>query len=253
MSCARRIQLLSCRIAFCALLSWGSSTRADEWNWSLRWFVAAAATGTSHFLDDSVYDTFQDLHHTPPLNRTMKSAELYGGLVAPVAGLLSFPIMALVGPRSENRWYQRSKKVFSSVAIFSVTSTTLKFVVGRHRPFQGADSSAGTPFSAKYSSFPSGHTGVAFAFSSSLAYEFDSYWVKIPLYTAAGMTGVARIYRRKHWFSDTVAAAFLGSFAALYSEQYFGPRAASAAEAHWQLFPSLAPGITGATLVGQFF
>jgi membrane-associated phospholipid phosphatase len=232
------------------------SRAAEAWGWDWRWFMAAAATTTSQLFDDPLHDGFRRWEHTSELNFVMHGAEHYGGWVAPALGLVSFPVLWAVGTSSETPAFQRTKKIFASVGSYVVLSSALKFVAGRHRPYQGPDSTSVTPFSVHYSSFPSGHTGTAFAFSASLAFEFHSYWVKVPLYTMATLTGISRMYDNKHWFSDTVAGAFLGYFSALYSEEYFGKPASDESahdQARWNFAPFFAQdGISGA-LFAQFY
>jgi membrane-associated phospholipid phosphatase len=106
-------------------------------------------------------------------------------------------------------------------AVESVT----KFLSGRTRP---SVYPAGTeaepeflgPFSrtarsaggAKvYSSFPSGHTTVAFAAATVFALEYkDKPIVPIIAYSAATMIGLSRIIQNAHWSTDVLVGAALG-------------------------------------------
>ena len=61
------------------------------------------------------------------------------------------------------------------------------------------------------SSFPSGHTTVAFAAATVFAMEYkDKPLIPILSYTAATIIGLSRIVENRHWFSDVVAGAALG-------------------------------------------
>lgn len=61
------------------------------------------------------------------------------------------------------------------------------------------------------SSFPSGHTSNAFALAGSLAYSYG--WAAgVPAYLVATGIGVSRIREGRHWMSDVVGGAFLGTF-----------------------------------------
>lgn len=68
------------------------------------------------------------------------------------------------------------------------------------------------PDSTSRNSFPSGHTAAAFAGAEFLATEYgdQSSWYRIAGYTAAGLTGILRVYNNRHWFSDIVAGAGVG-------------------------------------------
>ncbi len=62
------------------------------------------------------------------------------------------------------------------------------------------------------SSFPSGHTAVAFLVAEFLNQEFKhrSVWYGVAGYVIATGIGYHRIYNNRHWFSDVVAGAGFG-------------------------------------------
>jgi membrane-associated phospholipid phosphatase len=61
------------------------------------------------------------------------------------------------------------------------------------------------------SSFPSGHTTVAFAAATVYAMEYkNTWWVPVLSYSAASLIGLSRITENKHWITDVVAGAALG-------------------------------------------
>jgi len=102
----------------------------------------------------------------------------------------------------------------------------IKFLSGRQRPFSldpnaveaepkfhGPFYSSGRDENGKRlnSSFPSGHTTVAFAAATVFAMEYkDRPLVPIISYTAATLIGLSRITENKHWATDVVAGAALG-------------------------------------------
>jgi hypothetical protein len=75
----------------------------------------------------------------------------------------------------------------------------LKYGVGRTRP----DNSDNL-------SFPSGHTTFSFAFASSMAAEYPWY-IYVPAFAMGAYTGLSRLADNKHWLSDVVAGATLGT------------------------------------------
>ncbi|HWJ29180.1 MAG TPA: phosphatase PAP2 family protein, partial [Flavisolibacter sp.] len=93
--------------------------------------------------------------------------------------------------------------------------SVLKFLSGRQRPnyydrntleaepkFHGPFARTGTDINGNRlnSSFPSGHTTVAFAAATVFAKEYhDRPWVPILAYSAATLIGVSRITENKHW------------------------------------------------------
>lgn len=102
----------------------------------------------------------------------------------------------------------------------------LKFVTGRQRPFSldsnaveaepkfhGPFYSSGKDENGKKlnTSFPSGHTTVAFAAATVFAMEYkDRPLVPIIAYSAATLIGLSRITENKHWATDVLAGAALG-------------------------------------------
>lgn len=103
----------------------------------------------------------------------------------------------------------------------------IKFLSGRQRPyFYDPNSIEAEPkFHGPFnpgrdingkrinSSFPSGHTTVAFAAATVFAKEYkDRPLVPIISYTAATLIGLSRITENKHWITDVIAGAALGYF-----------------------------------------
>jgi len=101
-------------------------------------------------------------------------------------------------------------------ATFLATSLTVvtKTVIGRGRPNKQERQYYTNPFTFNndYNSFPSGHTTLAFAYSTVMANEVDNVFWKIGWYSLAGLVGYARIYHNQHWFSDVLMGAAIGYF-----------------------------------------
>jgi len=106
--------------------------------------------------------------------------------------------------------------------------SVLKFLSGRTRPsyyppgveakprFLGPFSKTSKDASGKkvYSSFPSGHTTVAFAAATVFASEYKNKpIVPIIAYTAASLIGASRITENKHWTTDVFVGAAVGFLA----------------------------------------
>ena len=92
-------------------------------------------------------------------------------------------------------WRTAGRRIAESLVLAGVTTTVLKAAVGRARPYTNMGSTHVSPFAFKedYYSWPSGHTTVAFAVSSSLARSIDNAWVGSLLYLGAASTGAARM------------------------------------------------------------
>lgn len=106
----------------------------------------------------------------------------------------------------------------------ALVSFSIKFVVGRERPYV-VDPKTGAsnahrfygPFSkpaggaSDNQSFPSGHTTAAFSAATVYALEYrNKPWVPVLAYSAATLIGLSRISENKHWATDVLAGAALG-------------------------------------------
>jgi len=97
---------------------------------------------------------------------------------------------------------ETSKALIEANIITSIMTGALKISVGRERP-----DGSGSRFN---SSFPSGHVSGSFT----LASVFDSMYghkVGVPLYTFASFIGLSRISDNKHFLSDVLFGAVLGT------------------------------------------
>jgi membrane-associated phospholipid phosphatase len=114
-------------------------------------------------------------------------------------------------------------------AIGSIAKGTL----GRARPYMVADSNAadfafmrGFRKGNDFSSFPSGHTISAFAAAAAVTAETSRWWprstpyVATLMYGGATMVALERLYDDKHWASDVVLAAAIGTFSGLKVVKY---------------------------------
>lgn len=86
-------------------------------------------------------------------------------------------------------------------------SVILKPLVARPRPYDVNAVQLLIPPLSDYS-FPSGHTGAAFAAASSLFFSKNRLW--IPALVIAVLMGFSRLYLYVHYPSDVLAGALLG-------------------------------------------
>lgn len=104
-----------------------------------------------------------------------------------------------------------------SIVISGATTTVVKYIMGRHRPFQDNPPNPENwdgPFGHfSHLSFPSGHTTVAFSFATMLALEYPKP-VIIPIiaYSLAATTAFGRVNGNHHWASDVLMGACIGYF-----------------------------------------
>ena len=58
-------------------------------------------------------------------------------------------------------------------------------------------------------SFPSGHTSISFSMATILGHQYPRW--RIPLYVGAGLVGLSRIYLGRHYASDVLMGAAVGT------------------------------------------
>lgn len=97
----------------------------------------------------------------------------------------------------------------ASLIASGILTPTFATVVGRERPTAGQGAYSFRPFSGR--SFPSGHTTQAFAVASVIATSYEPLWVKVAAYGAATVTAYVRVQRGKHFPTDVVVGAVLGT------------------------------------------
>ena len=119
-----------------------------------------------------------------------------------------------------------------AVLLGSGTALILKGLAGRARPYVTGDTTAhdfkfGGGFSdGNRQSFPSGHTTAAFAAAAAVVSEAERgwpghFWLVAPaMFGGASLVGLSRMYHDKHWASDVVAGAAIGTFSGLKVVRY---------------------------------
>jgi membrane-associated phospholipid phosphatase len=112
-----------------------------------------------------------------------------------------------------------------ALAIGTLTGSLLKGFFGRERPYVNRNPHSyklGRGFGGgrePYRSFPSGHTIAAFAAAAAVTSETRRWWrgsevyIGPLMYGGAALSGMSRIYHNRHWASDVVMGAAIGTLA----------------------------------------
>ena len=170
------------------------------------------------------------------------SAGTYG--VARIAGSRAFSEVGL--------------RATEAIILSGAITGLIKGVAGRQRPYVDIndpyDFAFGRGFTdGAYTSFPSGHTTAAFAFAASVTDETahlwpkHTWWVATITYGSAIVTGAARIYSNKHWSTDVVAGAMVGTFSGLVVTRWHRAHPNSKLD-QWLLPKAVAPSKGGISL-----
>lgn len=111
-------------------------------------------------------------------------------------------VLKALGVRSRNGWKQLFVSVLFSFALMGIVVLSMKSLAGVLRP-DGSD----------LLSFPSGHTATAFTAAGVFRKEFGFRrpWVGVAGYLPAVITGLSRQLNNRHWLSDVLAGAVIGT------------------------------------------
>lgn len=145
--------------------------------------------------DQQLFDRFYD---TPPPNEPMWSVMEVTTEFGHYRSIMGLSILLMAYGDEE---HQNTGRLLSSAYISTgVITYGIKQLVRRKRPL---DDMLGNP------SMPSGHASIAFSAATILGYEYPKW--RIPLYIGAGLVGFSRIYLGRHYTSDVLVGAAIGT------------------------------------------
>jgi membrane-associated phospholipid phosphatase len=132
------------------------------------------------------------------------------------------------------------------------TGYMLKGVIGRQRPSAEPRNPHSYGFlrgfarGDLYQSFPSGHSVAAFAAAAAVTSETSGWWpqsrwlIGPTMYGGATLVAVARMFDNRHWASDVIAGAAIGTFTGLKVVRFNNSHAGNSID-RWFLSGSLTP------------
>ncbi len=139
-----------------------------------------------------------------------------------------------------------------ALVVGELVAGVIKGTVGRQRPSVLPRNSGsyslfrGFAKGEDFRSFPSGHSTSAFAAAAAVSSETSRWWPETRwiigpiLYTGAALTGVSRMYNNRHWMSDVLIGAGVGTFAGLKVVRYHHSHPGNRLD-RWLLKGSLSP------------
>ncbi len=168
---------------------------------------------------------------TPPtIDEKVQAALLWGnpraaavasdaiGLAALPAGLLAFGFFSARAAGDRDAFWVDTLVIAEAASIAGALNVSLKYLAGRQRPYAyyGRQAFYDDP-NDRNVSFYSGHTSMAFASATAAGtvYLLRGYrgapWALGGGLALAAFTGYLRIAADKHWFTDVLAGAAVGS------------------------------------------
>ncbi len=192
-------------------------TSPKNWNgsdWLKLGIILSASYGIMH-ADEAIrteIQTNQQMRGTIPIEFGRKWGE-------PVASGLIVGFLLLHDAVTDNKKNRNTAfEIIQSQFYAGSVDQLLKIGFSRARPYmeKGAFDFSPVQIDDDFWSYPSGHTTMAFALSTTLAQNVNSDLMKIVCFIPAFMTAYARMYEDKHWASDVFVGAFLGYFTAKF-------------------------------------
>ena len=170
---------LLCALVFCTIIA---GLEANAQDFLSRW-------------DQTLFDRIYDAPpHQQPTWTMMEGVSKFGDYRAVMGA--SILLMAY-----GNDAHRETGKLLSSAYMGAgIITFGMKRLVGRKRPL---DEVLGNP------SLPSGHASIVFSVATILGYRYPK--LRIPLYIGAGLVSFSRIYLGRHYTSDVVTGAAIGT------------------------------------------
>ncbi len=158
-----------------------------------------AATAALLIFEDQTVDPIQaDIAKDRPIGSASKFGD-YGGQLVPngiyALGMFGYGWMSGDSAARNNAWLMTKASAYAVTA-----STVLKYAVREPRPAGG-----------DRTSFPSGHTTAAFAFSTFVAGRHGLFPYGVPTIGISMLTAFSRINDNRHFTHDVVAGATIGT------------------------------------------
>jgi len=182
-----------------------SPTRWEKDEWQTAGWASLAVLGTVAVIDKPVRDYMvkQDQNSQAWLQVEKFGREYAVGITG------AFFVAGLVG--DETSMHVAQDVVSASIISSAIIGVGTKTVVGRSRPLQNKGTTNFEPFTDMNSSFFSGHTTQAFTLAAVISETYGETWIDVTAYGLASLAGISRSYHDKHFASDILTGAIVGT------------------------------------------
>ena len=211
--------------------------------------IAAAS-----FTLDQPIRTSVSKNHSKSLDKVAFVSEKFGD---PQYGALLSGMLYVGGLIGRDNYTRQTGQMLAEAMLFNgLVTQGAKMMFGRGRPYinEGSYKLEMFEFENEFeeTSLPSGHTSSAFTIATVLSNRFDNMYASIALYSLASLTAFQRIYIDKHWFSDTILGAALGTVIGLKVVKLHDKNSTSGKSLNYSIYPRINSSSYGLGLAVQF-
>jgi membrane-associated phospholipid phosphatase len=214
--------------------------------------VFALGTVAIRPLDKSAADVFQS--SAPQKSRYLKSAAKgFNHIALPGSTIIGVSMYAAGLLLDNRRLAELGLHGTEALLVGAGVAEVMKNTFGRARPFVDTVPNPdnwqlfrGFRGDSRYRSFPSGHTVAGFAAAAAVtattsAWWPDATWIVGPaMYGGAALIGLSRMYDNRHWATDVITGAAIGTFAGIKVVRYHRTHPGNRID-RWLLRASLSP------------
>ncbi|MBN1302294.1 MAG: phosphatase PAP2 family protein [Melioribacteraceae bacterium] len=186
-------------------------------NWTtkdvLNLALILGSTWSLMYIDDDI----REMINTGNSFRALEIGRYWG---EPSLSLLLGASLLLHGVSNNNEANRKfGFEILQSMIYSGALTHSLKFIIGRSRPFTGGGPFSFSPFQSfndENWSLPSGHATAAFSLSTIISQNVSSDFLKYFVFIPALVTAYSRVDYDVHWTSDVFLGAAIGYFSAKF-------------------------------------
>jgi membrane-associated phospholipid phosphatase len=193
--------------------------------------VLAASFVAATLLDQQIRESLAAENPDDPAPISRLGNTLGNGRIAVVVTGATYGATRLAG---YDELADPAGRVLAALLAAGVANGVMKVSLGRARPRLELGPAEFRPFTLDngWQSFPSGHVTTAFALATAISAEADRPWVTALTFSGATLVAWSRSHEDRHWATDIVGGAAVGTFAAYHTSRALHRRADRRAERH---------------------
>ena len=161
-------------------------------------FITGSDATAENFLSRWDQTLFDHIYDSPPHQEPIWTGMEGISRLGDYRGVMGASILLMAYGNESHR--ETGKLLSSAYMGAGIITYGMKRLIGRKRPL---DETLGNP------AMPSGHASIAFSVATILGYRYPKW--RIPLYIGAGLVSCSRVYLGRHYTSDVVVGAVIGT------------------------------------------